>query len=442
MVRRLLERRWEFVPALPATVDDVPVSEGPVVIRLRAPRPAPAGGDPSSEPVPSKDRRIHRRHTLAELPWLDVVRIKYGPTLTLIDLSPGGAQFETEGHRLQPNSTIVVQFGSQGGLAVPANVLRCQIRGFSPHPIYRGAVAFTQPIEISRDLLTPAPAALDPVREHARLVDVFHRWAAALGVPSASPSGDGLTAIDDDELAVALTALEAARDPDHAAPLRDALTGLFKTVAVCCERLDDADAVAARILDHAWRIVPSRATRPWHQHYLTATAHLAASVRRAGLLAAAARPAPAGAVATAAAPTAEAAGALHGWNRVVVRFADGQVVKGYSREFTAASSHLSVWPEPRATDAGRSEVPLDQVKAVFFVRDFAGTPEYVEDPDAPATRHGRRIAVTFADGETLVGTTLNYSAASRGFFLHPVDDRSNNIRVFVAKAFVKKVRFC
>src|ERR671923_188108 len=56
-----------------------------------------------------RDRRVHHRCTLAELPWLREVRLKYGPRAVLIDLSGGGAQLETAGYRLNPGSLVVVE---------------------------------------------------------------------------------------------------------------------------------------------------------------------------------------------------------------------------------------------------------------------------------------------------------------------------------------------
>ena len=55
---------------------------------------------------------------------------------------------------------------------------------------------------------------------------------------------------------------------------------------------------------------------------------------------------------------------------------------------------------------------------------------------------GKKIEVTFKDGEVLVGTTMGYDAQRPGFFLFPADDTTNNTRTFVvAAAAVKNVRF-
>src|ERR1700710_1776047 len=93
--------------------------------------------DPSLDPKASSgdetdqanlNRRSHRRLTLAEVPFVSKIRIKYGPAVKLIDLSPGGAQIETINFRLQPGSTVVVELTSrEGELSIPAQVLRCQL---------------------------------------------------------------------------------------------------------------------------------------------------------------------------------------------------------------------------------------------------------------------------------------------------------------------------
>jgi hypothetical protein len=99
--------------------------------------------------------------------------------------------------------------------------------------------------------------------------------------------------------------------------------------------------------------------------------------------------------------------------------------------------HLS--SEPRAKDT--VPVPVATLKALFFVRDFAGDPSLVEEKEFAAPANGRKIEVTFSDGETLVGTTLGYRGTGTGFFMFPADDRSNNIRIFVTPAGVRGVRF-
>ena len=58
-----------------------------------------------------------------------------------------------------------------------------------------------------------------------------------------------------------------------------------------------------------------------------------------------------------------------------------------------------------------------------------------------AAPQGRKVAVTFHDGEILLGSTLGYRGEGNGFFVHPADPRSNNLRVFVAPGATREVKF-
>ena len=86
-------------------------------------------------------------------------------------------------------------------------------------------------------------------------------------------------------------------------------------------------------------------------------------------------------------------------------------------------------------------VPLTQLKALFFVRDFAGNPTYKDQKAFTAPPEGRELEVTFDDGEVLLGSTLSYQPEAHGFIVHPADKHGNNIRVFVSSAAVRHVQF-
>lgn len=82
------------------------------------------------------------------------------------------------------------------------------------------------------------------------------------------------------------------------------------------------------------------------------------------------------------------------------------------------------------------------LKAILIVRDFVGDPLYEDrkkyvEGEKPS---GRKVEVTFVDGEVLVGSTLGYDPKRQGFFVFPADSRSNNIRVYAVSSAVKKVR--
>jgi hypothetical protein len=128
--------------------------------------------------------------------------------------------------------------------------------------------------------------------------------------------------------------------------------------------------------------------------------------------------------------------------KVVARYINGKTVKGLSQDFFPNKDRFHVYPANKSSGEG-VEILVKELKAVFFVRDFVGNRQYNErkeyiPEDKPS---GRKIEVTFADGEVLVGTTLGYDPKRPGFFLFPADPQSNNIRVFAVTTAVKRVRY-
>ena len=124
--------------------------------------------------------------------------------------------------------------------------------------------------------------------------------------------------------------------------------------------------------------------------------------------------------------------------KVIARFLDGRIVRGYTNDFHTTKPHLHL------RDAGGGDlvlVQIGQLKALFFVREFSGDSTRVDRNDFQGAAHGRKVEVTFQDGEILVGTTLGFRGAEYPFFVHPADSESNNLRVFVAPAATKQVRF-
>ena len=115
---------------------------------------------------------------------------------------------------------------------------------------------------------------------------------------------------------------------------------------------------------------------------------------------------------------------------MVVRYADGRVLKGYADFDPEQPSFLFV---PQDDPDGEGvEVAMADLKAVFFVRSFEGDPAHDESKDLYQTRppDTRKVSVHFRDGEELVGHTRQLDRYRAGLFFTPLDPRSNNVRVF------------
>jgi len=127
--------------------------------------------------------------------------------------------------------------------------------------------------------------------------------------------------------------------------------------------------------------------------------------------------------------------------KVVVRYANGRVLKGYTQDFFPNKDRFHLFPTDKP-DALSVDVFLKDLKAIFLVRDFAGNPKYTERKkyEKEETPSGRKLEVTFLDGELMVGSTLGYERNRPGFFVLPADPKSNNVRIFVIASAVKNVR--
>ena len=129
--------------------------------------------------------------------------------------------------------------------------------------------------------------------------------------------------------------------------------------------------------------------------------------------------------------------------KVVIRYANGNIVKGFTMDFFPNKPLFHVHPvEVGRADKG-IEVMVTQLKAIFFVKDFTGDASHRDQKVFAAGQQisGRKVEVTFHDGEVMVGSTIGYDPKRPGFFFTPADSQANNLRVYVVSAAVKSVRF-
>ncbi len=133
-------------------------------------------------------------------------------------------------------------------------------------------------------------------------------------------------------------------------------------------------------------------------------------------------------------------------NKVVVRYLDGRTERGSTSDFMPHKDMFHIVVE-KAKDRRAIPVKMTNLKAVFFVKELGG-----RNRERPVTRKsfddikdtkliGRKVKVTFLDGEELLGLTLGYSPQRRGFFFTPIDQESNNERVFAVMSAIKDISF-
>jgi small nuclear ribonucleoprotein (snRNP)-like protein len=131
--------------------------------------------------------------------------------------------------------------------------------------------------------------------------------------------------------------------------------------------------------------------------------------------------------------------------KVVIKYKDGKIIKGWLNNFNPNREIFFVNPLKEYSDKLKIDVNINDLKAIFFVKDFIGDKDYqkvrtFEDHNLD-TPSQRRIIVHFKDGEDLYGTSYSYNPIKTGFFVYPIDSMDNNIRIFAINLAVEKVEF-
>jgi hypothetical protein len=132
-------------------------------------------------------------------------------------------------------------------------------------------------------------------------------------------------------------------------------------------------------------------------------------------------------------------------NRVVVALLDRRRVRGFVYGFSHSSESFFLFPSEGADRSYAQQIEVGHCKAIYFVKCLEGNRDYQENkrdvPVGARARGNRRVVhVEFHDGELLAGLTESYSPTRNGFFMYPVDPKSNNQRIFVVNRHVKEVR--
>ena len=127
--------------------------------------------------------------------------------------------------------------------------------------------------------------------------------------------------------------------------------------------------------------------------------------------------------------------------QIVARYSNGKIIKGYTLDFFPNKDRFHVTLVDKPSDKP-IEVMVDQLKAVFVVRDLKGNPQYVERKSymEEETPYGTPLEITFEDGEVMVGSSMGFDLRRQGFFITPADPNNNNLRVFVVCSAVKRIR--
>jgi hypothetical protein len=124
-------------------------------------------------------------------------------------------------------------------------------------------------------------------------------------------------------------------------------------------------------------------------------------------------------------------------NKVIARFKEGSVIKGYAFDFSPLKTSFHLNKE----NGEVVQIDTRKLKALFFVKDLNGNQYYYENYNDIISGTGKKVEVHFNDDEVVTGYTMSCSPDRHGFFLTPADCDCNNERIFVIKTATKKINF-
>jgi hypothetical protein len=124
-------------------------------------------------------------------------------------------------------------------------------------------------------------------------------------------------------------------------------------------------------------------------------------------------------------------------NKIVARFKDGKLMKGTTSDFFPKKNTFHI----NLKNGEIVSIVKEELKALFFVRDFEGNKTHKEIYTDVVPGGGRKVMVEFNDGETIVGFSQGCSPNLEGFFLIPADTKSNNERIHIVTSATNKMTF-
>ncbi len=121
--------------------------------------------------------------------------------------------------------------------------------------------------------------------------------------------------------------------------------------------------------------------------------------------------------------------------KVIVRFCDRRIVMGGTSNF---KSNREIFHVTESDDEKKiMEISMSQLKAIFFVKTLEKGKDLLSPEDFSIESFnevtGRKVKITFHDGEVMYGIVHGYTPHMKGFFIFPADKESNNERAFVIR---------
>lgn len=124
--------------------------------------------------------------------------------------------------------------------------------------------------------------------------------------------------------------------------------------------------------------------------------------------------------------------------RAVVKYVDGTILKGHAAALFRFSRVIELVP----LDAEEPiQIPVKEIKAVFFVRTFQGRRFSLVKSRERTDGRGRRARIVFTDGEKIDGFVLGYNPHEPLIEMVPTRVDSNNELIYCNRAAVERIEW-
>jgi hypothetical protein len=133
--------------------------------------------------------------------------------------------------------------------------------------------------------------------------------------------------------------------------------------------------------------------------------------------------------------------------KLVAHLKDGQILKGFSRDFAPGQSEFHIVRRKSGVAASQA-IRAEELKALFQVKTWGrkdrhlgsvgGFPEQGGTP--PVDAGYVRTVAEFYDGEKIYGFTRDYDPSRPGFSLIPADPEDNNARIYVLNSSLVNIQ--
>ncbi len=124
-------------------------------------------------------------------------------------------------------------------------------------------------------------------------------------------------------------------------------------------------------------------------------------------------------------------------DKIVVRCKDKSLLKGRIYDFTPDKPFCTM----RLLNGDRLQLKLENVKAIFIVKNYDGDMDYKYTYKNVLLWGGMKIRISFKDNEVMIGYIPFHINGAKGFFVTPADIDGNNEKVFVIKSAIREISY-